>query len=156
MPSDNTWERYKRFMIAVEKKYTFDAVQMGAIDKVMGDLYEKAPSKTNGGSGVADDFFDYGSRTMCSGMWCNKKTCISYNTWSVYNCSDETPASKCTLWKQWRQKRRSYPDRQECVECRYNKQRDPDEKGKYNCSCRAKVKPDYCPKTSRKEGKKCG
>lgn len=149
MPSKDTWKRYEMFIRAVEMKYTFGTEQMWAITKLMQHICEKAPSYAMGGSGVADEFYDFASHAICSERWCNNTGCDSYANGCIYNCEEEEMPSGCINWKLFRKRKRSYPEKKECRECKYYKDASQEEKGKYNCTCRKKVMPDYCPKKGR-------
>ena len=170
MPSKNSYTYYDRFLSCVEKRFgrekkhysrwdyvvhlTGDQFK-AAIEIIFDILIKKAPSAQMGGDDWLDKFFVHADKILCSGMWCYNERCKDNNTGSPYFCEAGNIPSTCKEWKAWRQKWRSYPEKEECQKCHYFKPyplapgQNREEANDYRCLCRAKELPVNCPKRSK-------
>jgi hypothetical protein len=135
---------------------------------VFDEFIEKAPSACMGADDWLDKFLINADSLLCPGKWCENPHCKNNNNRYPYNCSGGNIPYKCKTWKEWRKIWRSYPEKEECQNCKYYRPEKPynprDKKSvarvekinQYKCYCRIKYLPENCPKRTLPEKKEGG
>jgi hypothetical protein len=168
MPSNKSYNYFELWKKCVHKKYgEFSDAKLDAVFKVIFDIMEKAPSKQMGGAGWCDEFLTNSIYVLCTGEWCNNNHCEHHETWEEpYNCGAGKLPFQCPEWKKWRLQWRSFPEKEECQQCRYYKphkfgsyygrftKEAEDKFNSHKCYCRQKELPDGCPKKHKVKQKK--
>jgi hypothetical protein len=149
-----------------EKRYdlTIGSIR-AAFEFVFDEFIKKAPSACMGANDWFDGFLVNADGLLCPGKWCQNPHCGQHNGSYPYNCSGNNIPYKCKIWKDWRKIWRSYPEKNECQNCRHYKPEKPyyphdkdcvtrtKKINQYKCYCRAKELPENCPKKSKERTK---
>jgi hypothetical protein len=134
-----------------------------AFEFLLDYLIEKSPSACMGADDWLDKFFTHAGDALCTGIWCGNTHCEHHNGEYPYNCAAENMPSKCKTWKAWRFQWRSYPEKEDCQQCRHYKPEKPyypndracvasvEKQNQYKCYCRSKELPENCPKKKEQE-----